>query len=162
MAIRKALGLSFLEFANTNAIQDFPSTRRQYKEAIEKYLSYRAIYDLRRGWRVIPPPPRWVPSEPPVLSKLFPLLSVSQLMQAGFNPSSGFCFILPVQVLAQFPQVLSAVEKIQQLPGSRPAIGSHVPDPRASVGQHQLLLGAGQTLAQSLPVQSPSQFGQPQ
>jgi superfamily II DNA/RNA helicase len=55
VAIRKALGLGFLEFANTNSIPDFPSTRRQYEEALEKYLSYRAIYDLRRGWRVILP-----------------------------------------------------------------------------------------------------------
>jgi superfamily II DNA/RNA helicase len=54
-AVRKALGLAFLDFANTNTIPDFPSTRRQYEEALEKYLMYRAIYDLRRGWRVILP-----------------------------------------------------------------------------------------------------------
>ena len=54
-AIRKALGLGFLEFSNTNAIPDFPNTRRLYDEALEKYLVYRAIYDLRRGWRVVLP-----------------------------------------------------------------------------------------------------------
>lgn len=53
--IRKALGLGFLEFSNTNAIPDFPNTRRQYEDALEKYLVYRAIYDLRRGWRVVLP-----------------------------------------------------------------------------------------------------------
>ena len=54
-AIRKALGLGFLEFSNTNAVPDFPNTRRQYEDALEKYLVYRAIYDLRRGWRVVLP-----------------------------------------------------------------------------------------------------------
>src|SRR5262245_35638881 len=30
-AVRKALGVAFLDFANTNTIPDFPSTRRQYE-----------------------------------------------------------------------------------------------------------------------------------
>lgn len=55
VAIRKALGLGFLEFANTNSIPEFPNVRRQYDEALEKYLVYRALYDLRRGWRVVLP-----------------------------------------------------------------------------------------------------------
>ncbi len=55
VSIRKALNLSFLEFANSNSIPEFPNIRRQYDDVLEKYLIHRAVYDLRRGWRVILP-----------------------------------------------------------------------------------------------------------
>ena len=54
-AIREALALPFLEYANTSAEPAFPNVRRRYEEALEKYLVYQALYDLRRGWRVVLP-----------------------------------------------------------------------------------------------------------
>ncbi len=55
MAVRTALNLSFLEFANRTEQPTFPHVCRQYEEALETYLAYRAFHDLRRGWRVILP-----------------------------------------------------------------------------------------------------------
>lgn len=54
-AVRSALNLSFLEFANRTEEPTFPHVFRQYEEALETYLAYRAFHDLRRGWRVILP-----------------------------------------------------------------------------------------------------------
>lgn len=58
-AMFDALGMEtdvrFLEFANMTSIPGFPNVRVQYEETLRKYLVYRALYDLRRGWRVILP-----------------------------------------------------------------------------------------------------------
>lgn len=54
-AIFAALNLPFLDFANTNTVPAFPNVRRDYEQALQKYLVYRALYDLRRGWRVVLP-----------------------------------------------------------------------------------------------------------
>ena len=53
-----ALGLSFREYANYRSdIQASPppTVQRAYREALKKYLVYLALYDLRRGWRVVLP-----------------------------------------------------------------------------------------------------------
>lgn len=54
-AIFKALNLPFTEYANRETEPEFPTVRRQYEEALQRYLVYRAIYDLRRGWRLVLP-----------------------------------------------------------------------------------------------------------
>lgn len=54
-SIFQALRLPFLEFANTQAEPPLPHVRRGYEQALQRYLVYRAIYDLRRGWRVVLP-----------------------------------------------------------------------------------------------------------
>ncbi|MBF0238118.1 MAG: DEAD/DEAH box helicase [SAR324 cluster bacterium] len=54
-AIFKAINLPFLEYANTETVPGFPNVRRKYEEALQLFLIYRALYDLRRGWRVILP-----------------------------------------------------------------------------------------------------------
>ena len=45
----------FLEYARSNEIPNFPNARRAYEDALKKLFVYRAIYDLRRGWRVVLP-----------------------------------------------------------------------------------------------------------
>ena len=53
-AVRAASGLRFEDYANAGS--DLPPFRRRvFEETLEKYLTYRAVYDLRRGWRVILP-----------------------------------------------------------------------------------------------------------
>jgi superfamily II DNA or RNA helicase len=54
-AIFRALALPILEFANTQTKPELPHVQRGYESALERYLVYRAIYDLRRGWRVVLP-----------------------------------------------------------------------------------------------------------
>lgn len=54
-AVRAALNLSFQEFANRTDEPGFSHVRRQYEDALETYLAYRAFHDLRRSWRVILP-----------------------------------------------------------------------------------------------------------
>lgn len=52
--VREATGLRFEDFANAGT--DLPDFRkRAFEETFESYLAYRAIHDLRRGWRVILP-----------------------------------------------------------------------------------------------------------
>lgn len=53
VSILKALGLSQKEYANTPS--EFPGVRKENEDALTDYLTYRALYDLRRGWRVILP-----------------------------------------------------------------------------------------------------------
>ena len=53
-----ALELNFREYANYKSDVDAlppPTVKRKYHEALKKYLVYLALYDLRRGWRVILP-----------------------------------------------------------------------------------------------------------
>jgi len=54
-AIFKALNLPFTEYANREKEPEFPTVRRQYEETLQRYLVYRALYDLRRGWRLVLP-----------------------------------------------------------------------------------------------------------
>ncbi len=52
--VRLATGLRFEDFANAGT--DLPDFRkRSFEETFETYLAYRAIHDLRRGWRVVLP-----------------------------------------------------------------------------------------------------------
>jgi hypothetical protein len=52
--VRLATGLRFEDFANSGT--DLPEFRRRFfEETFETYLAYRAIHDLRRGWRVVLP-----------------------------------------------------------------------------------------------------------
>ena len=45
----------FLDFAHANEVPSFPSARKSYEETLQKLFVYRAIYDLRRSWRVVLP-----------------------------------------------------------------------------------------------------------
>ena len=54
-AVFDALGLSFLDFANTNQEPKFAAVRREFEECFQDYLVYRAIADLRRSWRIVLP-----------------------------------------------------------------------------------------------------------
>ncbi len=49
----KALNLQQVDFATSPS--EFPGPQRENEEALKHYLTYRALYDLRRGWRVILP-----------------------------------------------------------------------------------------------------------
>lgn len=50
-AIFDALDLSMLEYANT-AAEPVPWKAKKYEETFKKYLMYRALYDLKRSWRI--------------------------------------------------------------------------------------------------------------
>lgn len=52
-AILEALNLSQEEFANNPST--FPGVVRESEKALKDLLMYRALYDLRRGWRVVLP-----------------------------------------------------------------------------------------------------------
>jgi superfamily II DNA/RNA helicase len=52
--IFEALKLPLSEYS-TQAETSFPSVLRDIESALKDYLMYRAIYDLRRGWRVVLP-----------------------------------------------------------------------------------------------------------
>jgi superfamily II DNA/RNA helicase len=54
-AIFNALGLPFAEYANRNDEPSFINVKRKYEECLQTYLSYRAIADLRRSWRIVLP-----------------------------------------------------------------------------------------------------------
>ena len=49
----KVLKLDQADFAASPT--EFPGPQRENEEALKHYLTYRALYDLRRGWRVILP-----------------------------------------------------------------------------------------------------------
>jgi superfamily II DNA/RNA helicase len=53
--IRESLKLELRSYAKNIAPDPFPHVAQQYERTFEKYLLYQAIYDLRRGWRVILP-----------------------------------------------------------------------------------------------------------
>jgi hypothetical protein len=53
-AVRTASGLQFDDFATGGS--DLPEFRKRiYEETLESYFAFRAIHDLRRGWRVVLP-----------------------------------------------------------------------------------------------------------
>lgn len=52
-AIFEALNLSQEEFAKNPS--DFPGPRSENENALKEYLMIRALYDLKRGWRVVLP-----------------------------------------------------------------------------------------------------------
>jgi|TARA_B100002003_G_scaffold225571_1_gene231699 superfamily II DNA/RNA helicase len=49
----KVLKLNQADYAASPS--EFPGPQRENEEALKHYLTYRALYDLRRGWRVILP-----------------------------------------------------------------------------------------------------------
>ena len=50
-AIFNSINLPILTYANTD-VEPLPWKAKKYEEVFQKYLVYRALYDLRRGWRV--------------------------------------------------------------------------------------------------------------
>jgi len=54
-AVFNALRLPFLIFANRNEEPALAPIRRKYEQALQDYLFYRAIADLRRSWRIVLP-----------------------------------------------------------------------------------------------------------
>ncbi|NHQ82926.1 DEAD/DEAH box helicase [Chromobacterium vaccinii] len=54
-AVRHALGLGFLDFANKNEEPELAPVRRGYEQCLQDYLVYRAVADLRRSWRIVLP-----------------------------------------------------------------------------------------------------------
>jgi len=54
-AMFNALGLPFMEYASRNEEPTFVNVKRRYEECLQAYLSYRAIADLRRSWRIVLP-----------------------------------------------------------------------------------------------------------
>jgi superfamily II DNA or RNA helicase len=54
-AVFRALGLPFLEFANRIEDSMLAPVRRKYEQALQDFLLYRSIADLRRSWRVVLP-----------------------------------------------------------------------------------------------------------
>jgi superfamily II DNA/RNA helicase len=53
--VSAALALATRDYAGKDLSEAFPHVRRSYEEALQLYLVYRALHDLRRGWRVILP-----------------------------------------------------------------------------------------------------------
>ncbi len=54
-AVRVALGLPFLDFANRKEEPVLAPVRRNYEQCFQDYLVYRVIADLRRSWRIVLP-----------------------------------------------------------------------------------------------------------
>jgi len=54
-AVRNALGLPFLDFANRNEDTTLSPIRRKYEQCLQEFVTYRAIADLRRSWRIVLP-----------------------------------------------------------------------------------------------------------
>lgn len=54
-SVFKSLRLPFLEFANVNQEPALAPIRRKYEQALQDFLFYRAVADLRRSWRVVLP-----------------------------------------------------------------------------------------------------------
>lgn len=54
-AVKDALNLPFTEYAAMDSEPRFANVKREYDEALQTYLIYRALYDLRRSWRVVLP-----------------------------------------------------------------------------------------------------------
>lgn len=53
--VTAALALETREYAGRDLSDAFPNVRRSYEQALQLYVVYRALHDLRRGWRVILP-----------------------------------------------------------------------------------------------------------
>jgi len=54
-AVMNALNLPFAEYATMESEPRFANVKREYEEVLQTYLVYRALYDLRRSWRVVLP-----------------------------------------------------------------------------------------------------------
>jgi hypothetical protein len=54
-AVFKSLNLSFLDFANRDSEPVLAPVRRDYELALQAFLFYRAVADLRRSWRIVLP-----------------------------------------------------------------------------------------------------------
>lgn len=54
-AVFDALGLEYSEFANGEATAGLAYVRRKFDEALQQYLFFRALADLRRSWRIVLP-----------------------------------------------------------------------------------------------------------
>ncbi len=54
-AVFKSLELSFLDFANRESEPLLAPVRRDFEQALQTFLFYRAAADLRRGWRIVLP-----------------------------------------------------------------------------------------------------------
>ena len=54
-AVFNALRLPFLEYANMNQEPLLAPIRRKYEQALQDFLLYRSVADLRRSWRVVLP-----------------------------------------------------------------------------------------------------------
>lgn len=54
-AIFEALSLPFLDYGNRDSEPELAPVKRKYEEAFQDYLFFRALADLRRGWRIVLP-----------------------------------------------------------------------------------------------------------
>ncbi|MFZ4434738.1 MAG: DEAD/DEAH box helicase, partial [Microthrixaceae bacterium] len=54
-AVFKALSLPFTGFANRDNEPSIATLRRSYEQTFQAYLFYRALFDLRRSWRIVLP-----------------------------------------------------------------------------------------------------------
>lgn len=54
-AIFKTLDLSLEEYTNSVTSNSLPSVRKQVDDTLRDLLTYRALYDLRHGWRIVLP-----------------------------------------------------------------------------------------------------------
>ena len=54
-AMFKALSLPFRDYGNRAAEPELAPVKRKYEEALQDYLLFRALADLRRSWRVVLP-----------------------------------------------------------------------------------------------------------
>ena len=54
-AIFRALALPFQEYGNRDAEPELAPVKRKYEEALQDYLLFRALADLRRSWRIVLP-----------------------------------------------------------------------------------------------------------
>jgi len=54
-AVCKALALPFLDYGNRDEEPTLATVRRDYEQALQTFLFYRAVADLRRSWRIVLP-----------------------------------------------------------------------------------------------------------
>ena len=54
-AIFSALALPFRDYGNRDAEPELAPVKRKYEEALQDYLFFRALADLRRSWRIVLP-----------------------------------------------------------------------------------------------------------
>ena len=54
-AIFKSLSLPFRDYGNRDAEPELAPVKRKYEEALQDYLIFRALADLRRSWRIVLP-----------------------------------------------------------------------------------------------------------
>ena len=54
-AVFKALELPFRDYGNRDSEPELAPIKKQYEEALQNYLVFRALADLRRSWRIVLP-----------------------------------------------------------------------------------------------------------